>query len=42
MTPGALWVWTLTHTALTALKTILVASRALQGLERVCKAVSKH
>lgn len=42
MKPGAPWMWSLTQTALTALKTILVASCALQGLERVCKAVSKH
>lgn len=42
MKPGAPWVWTLTQAALAALKTVLVASRALQGLEGVCEAVSEH
>ena len=42
MKPGAPWAWTLTQAALTALKTVLVASRALQGLEGVCEAVSEH
>lgn len=42
MKAGAPRVWTLTQAALTALKTVLVASRALQGLEGVCEAVSEH
>ena len=42
MKPGAPRVWTLAQAAPTALKTVLVASRALQGLEGVCEAVSEH